>query len=168
MIDPKTFKFHVFLDSDGVFYDFEGYFIKRCGKPWNAVHPDWAWEQIDKDPHWYAQLPLLPHARELWEVVAPFTPTVLTGCPRYPYFHHAEAAKRMAWERDFGVKGERLIACLSKDKFKHMAQPGDIIIDDHMRNVRDWRKNGGTAILFQNHAQAVEEFKRTIEALSVL
>lgn len=163
--DPKDFKFHVFTDSDGVLYNFEGYWQDRFGKPWDSFHPDWAWDQIGADPGFYAKIPLFDHARDYWDFLQPFNPTVLTGCPRAPRYDDAVAAKLVAWKRDFNVEGDRIITCLTRDKPLHMKQPGDILIDDHMRNIKAWRRAGGTGILFVDAAQALEEFVRTVEAL---
>lgn len=164
--EPKDFKFHVFTDSDGVVYNFADHFKSTTGKWWDEVHPDWAWEQVDKDPEFFSKLPLFDESYAYWEVISQFTPTVLTGCPRQPHFEVAARAKRLAWQRDFKLPIDRIITCMTKDKPKHMLQQGDILIDDHMRNITAWRAAGGTGIFFQSHEQAIEEFIRTVEELA--
>jgi 5'(3')-deoxyribonucleotidase len=163
----NNFKFKVFTDCDGVLADFNGGFIKKFGKPFESFNTNWCWEQINSDPHHFLNLEVHEGAREYWDVIAPFNPTVLTGCPRAPGYDDA-ARSKIAWVAKHFGEHVPVIACMSKDKHLHMVQPGDILIDDHERNLKGWRKAGGTGILFINAEQAIDEFKRAVAALSTL
>lgn len=161
------FKFKVFTDCDGVLANFEKRFLDLHGKPFESFHHEWCWEQINGDPDYFFKLEVMPGAPAYWAALAPFNPTVLTGCPRHPGFDNASRAKKAWVAKHFG-SDVPVITCMSKDKHLHMVQPGDILIDDHERNLKGWRKAGGTGILFHNAQQAIEEFQRAVEALSVL
>jgi 5'(3')-deoxyribonucleotidase len=169
MIDPQRFteKFRVFTDCDGVLSDFLGRFEALHGKPFEHFNTTWCWEQITADPDYYFKLEKLPGADEYWQAIKPFNPTVLTGCPRPPGYDAAAGAKQRWVAKHLGANVP-VITCMSKDKPLHMVNPGDILIDDHARNVNAWRKAGGTAILFVDHKQAINDFHNVVEALSEL
>lgn len=144
---------HPFLDSDGVFADFEGGFHARFGRYFATTPVGVAWNLIYKTPDFYATLPLMPGARELWDVVQGRNPTVLTGCPTAGRAQ-AETAKRFWWAENFG-KDVKVITCARKDKPLHMINPGDLLLDDHQKNIDPWVAAGGVGILYTRHTSAI-------------
>src|SRR4051794_34349874 len=109
----------LFVDSDGVFYDFTQHVIDLFGH-----HPDRfpggpnaMWETINADETFWETMPLMPDALLLWKTIQPARPVVLTGCHRDNY-DNIVAHKEKRWLADFSQSG--IITCLSKNKAMHM------------------------------------------------
>jgi 5'-nucleotidase len=144
---------HLFVDSDGVFADFDRHVFNEFGRWPNELGDALMWSLVQKTPGFWGDMPLKAGAHELWEFVKPFAPTVLTGCPRTNY-ELADRAKREWWKRHFDH--EQVITCFSRDKPLHMRSPGDILVDDMAKNVKKWEKAGGVAVLHRDAGSSIE------------
>lgn len=143
----------IFVDSDGVHYDFDGHILALFGKTPRELGDDVMWPMVAAHPTFWLDMPIMEGAARLWGAVKHLKPTVLTGCPKTDYDRAAEH-KRIAWKRDFDH--EDVITCLSRNKPTHMVAPGDILIDDFMSNVRRWEKAGGRAIWHRSVDETLE------------
>lgn len=151
---------HIFVDLDGVMADFEkGYEIMYGHHPHTKNDRD-MWKTINSNPDHWDSLPIMPGAMILWAAIERYNPTVLTGCPSGGYKAAAEG-KRGWCARELGV-GVPVITCFSRDKQKHMINPGDILIDDMKKNCDRWTEAGGIAI---QHTNAVSTIARLNEIL---
>lgn len=148
---------HLFSDNDGVMADFEAGFKQIFGREFHSVPVGVAWNLIYKDPEYYFKLPLMAGALEYWERIRHLNPTVLTGCPTSGYEAAADAKRR--WIAHHLGADVKVITCFSRDKQKHMTGPGDVLIDDHEKNLKNWRTAGGHGILLVTHDQALAELE---------
>lgn len=155
-------KRNIFLDLDGVMADFEkGYEIMYGHHP-HSVNDGGMWKRINANPNHWDSLPIMPGAMQLWAVLAPYNPTILTGCPSGGY-KAASAGKRGWCAREFGSHVP-VITCFSRDKQKHMIAPGDILIDDMSKNCIRWTEAGGVAIQHTDAPTTIAELKKFIDA----
>lgn len=138
----------IFLDSDGVMADFEKGFREQFGMEFHSTPAARAWSLIRKTPDFYAKLPLMRGAEDIWYALRDKEVSILTGCPSSG-FDDADKAKRKWWADNFGADVD-VITCLSKDKYLHMRQPGDILFDDHLKNIDAWERAGGVGFLHQS------------------
>lgn len=142
----------LFVDLDGVLVDFE-----RGFEILHKVHPDSVpmgrmWQLINsRERHWH-DLPIMPGAMRLWARIAHHNPTILTGAPAGG-FKAADEGKREWVARELGPDIE-VITCLSKNKINHMISPGDILVDDLLKNCTRWEEAGGVAIHYTNYDAA--------------
>ena len=51
--------------------------------------------------------------------------------------------------------GIPIIHCLSEDKCKYIAHPGDVLVDDRPKYRHLWEDAGGVFVHYQNPEQAV-------------
>lgn len=155
----------IFLDLDGVMADFEkGYEIMYGHHPHTKQDRD-MWRTINSNPNHWDSLPIMPGAMRLWAVLAPFEPTILTGCPSGGY-KVASEGKRGWCAREFGPHVP-VITCMSRDKQKHMVNAGDILIDDMSKNCKRWVEAGGVAIQHKNAADTIAALQPYIDSAEV-
>jgi hypothetical protein len=102
-------------------------------------------------------LPLKPDARALYDAVARFAPTILTGAPLGDW---AEPQK-IAWA---GVHfpGVPIIVCLARNKPEHCL-PGDVLVDDQDKHRDPWTAKGG---IFIHHTSAADSIPLVVEAFA--
>lgn len=146
----------VFIDLDGVLADFDSRYEAVFGERNNhdAPEPPDFWSRLGAhaDGHFYAELVLMPDARELWAGVSAMNPIVLTGIPRS--LPHAEPDKRAWVARHFGADVQ-VICCASKDKCRY-GRPGDVLIDDWSKYRHLWEEMGGLFILHTSAASSLD------------
>lgn len=155
-------KRQLFLDCDGVLANFDARAEEVFGE-----HPRVAERRIGTPEFWrllretdafYAQLPLMPDARELFVAVEHLDPIILTGCPLGGW---AEPQKH-AWAAAH-FPGVRIITTMSVNKRDHM-QPGDVLVDDYLKYRDLWEGAGG---IFVHHTSA-ENSIADLRAIGVL
>jgi hypothetical protein len=152
---------NVFLDLDGVLGAFDEHVEALWGAGPRELGDVKLWELVSGHPPFWIDSPLKPGAQELFDVAAPYNPTILTGCPTTG-FDHAVEQKRLWIDKHFGTHVP-VIACLSRDKPLHMTQPKDILVDDFIVNIKRWQKAGGTTVWYQTADQAIADLKRKLE-----
>lgn len=157
----------VFSDNDGVNAGFMAGFKVKFKREFDQTPVGLAWSLIGKDPSFFADLPLMPNVDVYWTAIKDYAPVILTGCTSAK-FAQGEAGKRSWLEKHRNIFGShtRMIVCLTKDKPKYMNNPGDILIDDHQKNIDAWIAAGGRGILFVNANQASNDFKKLVEQIT--
>lgn len=134
---------HLFVDSDGVFADFDQHIIDLFGSHPDAMNDDHMWAQANAREDFWDSMPVKAGGIELWEAIKHVEPTVLTGCPKGDYDRAAE--KKVSWWANGHFAHKKVITCLSRNKALHMRRPGDILVDDMSRNCKRWEAAGGRA-----------------------
>jgi hypothetical protein len=146
----------IYLDNDGVLANFDEHVKDLFGQTPREMGDEKLWENINSYPEFWMSIVPMDDAYELWNFVVgtgiPFC--VLTGCPKSNY-EYAASQKPLWVAKHFG--DVEVITCLSKHKQVHMKNPGDILIDDFVVNIRRWEKAGGIAI---KHYNAVDTIKK--------
>jgi len=148
----------LFLDCDGVLADFDAGATKLLGmspREFERRHSRGAfWSKLAKAPDFYARLPLMADARELFDAVAHLHPTILTGLPLGKW----AAPQKVAWAEEH-FPGTPVITCMARDKHRFM-DPGDVLVDDR-ENHRDAYEAHG--VRFIHHKNARDSLRQLAE-----
>lgn len=155
----KTVK--IFLDLDDVLVDFTGEACKLHGVDYEELKTRWApgswgidaglgltadqfWAVITEagEPFW-KNLPWLPHAEFLMELVGPHPWWILTTPARHP----SSWSGKKRWADKTG-QTDRLI--LTRDKTV-CANRNSLLIDDRYENCQEFYAAGGNAICYPAH-----------------
>ena len=148
----------LFLDCDGVLADFD-----RAAEAVLGMHPrrfeerfglPAFWSKLARHPDFYATLPLMPDAMQLFEGVRLCRPVILTGCPRGGW---AERQK-VAWAHKH-FPGTKIITCMAPDKRTH-AVAGDVLVDDTLRHRHLWEEIGGIFVHHRSAEQSLAELRK--------
>lgn len=148
----------LFLDCDGVLADFDRGVRELLGLPPRDFGKRHGlgefWRRLARAPDFYARLPLMPDACELFDAVRHLDPVILTGLPRGNW----AAPQKVRWAAEH-FPGVRIITCMAVDKRRH-AQAGDVLVDDTLKHRHLWEEAGGIFIHHQSAAQSIAELKR--------
>lgn len=154
---PKT-QPHLFLDCDGVLADFDAGVRKLLGmsaaefeKRHNIRE---FWKRLANARGFYAQLPEMPDARELFEAVKQLKPTILTGLP----LGNWAKPQKEQWAAEH-FPGVPIITTMARDKHLHM-EPGDVLVDDRERHRHLWENAQG---IFVHHKSARDSIRELAE-----
>ncbi len=154
----------LFLDCDGVLADFEGgaqqLFGMSPAKAQARFGRGGFWKKIAAHGDFYNALEPLSDAALLVDAVRPLDPIILTGLPLGQW---AEPQKRRWAERHF--PGLPVITCMARDKHCHGA-PGDVLVDDTVRNGEAWQRMGGVFVHHESAARTLAELRGIFPSLA--
>ena len=148
----------LFLDADGVLADFDLGARRLLGaspKQFIARHGRGAfWKRLAKAPDFYARLPEMPDARQLFDAVKHLEPTILTGLPLGSW----AAPQKVEWAAEH-FPGVPIITCMARDKHKHM-HSGDVLVDDREKHRAEYEAAG---VVFVHHKNAEDSLRQLAE-----
>jgi len=135
----------LYVDLDAVLVDFNKGLTDLMGFP---VTPDMdikgrddIWAKVDEGgADFWASMKWMPDGRRLWEGIKGRNPTVLSAPSRDP---SSKVGKNRWVDENLGTD---VAVILDKHKERY-ANPGDILIDDRMKNIKKWESAGGVGIL---------------------
>jgi hypothetical protein len=149
----------LYLDCDGVLADFDRGARQILGMPPRAYQAKHGigrmWKQLAAAPDFYANLPLMPGATDLFEAVRHLQPVILTGLP----LGNWAAPQKVRWAAEH-FPGTRIITCMARDKRDHAAA-GDVLVDDMLKHAHLWEEAGGVFV----HHRTVPETLAALEPL---
>lgn len=143
------------VDLDGVLCDFDQAYKDISGKD-TYNHSKIEWPIVDSaGVDWWANMPWKKDGRELWEAVKGFNPTILSAPSRHK---DSRTGKKIWVKRELG---ENVPLILENQKGKH-ADKDSLLIDDRLKNVEEFRKEGGLAILHKNTADTLHQLAQMV------
>jgi hypothetical protein len=145
----------LYLDCDGVLADFDAGARRLLGmepQVYEARHgKDAFWKRLALAPDFYARLPEMPDARELFDAVKHLDPVILTGLPRGNW----AAPQKVRWASEH-FPGTRIITVLAVDKRNHCSE-GDVLVDDTLKHRHLWEAAGGVFVHHRDARQTLRE-----------
>jgi 5'(3')-deoxyribonucleotidase len=145
----------LYIDMDGVVADFDEYAARTLGvPPSQGIYPDEIWYNLASNSRLYRDLIKTEYADQLIDECVDFALTkdydilFLTAVPKGNDVKWAFYDK-VIWAQNYYPNIPVHFGPFSKDKHQH-CKPGDILIDDRLSNIEEWRAAGGIAIHHTN------------------
>ena len=140
---------YINLDLDGVFADFEANFRNIVGFNYHD-DPKGAWKILEKVDNLFRHLEPIPNSLDMFNEIyvrAKVPVRILTALPLLTGRLRTAKVDKEYWVRRF-LDDEIRVICSNtwRDK-KNYCNPGDILVDDMMRNIDEWTAVGGVGIL---------------------
>ena len=160
----------IFFDMDGVLADFDRGIIELCKlepmpqnlKPRNEEKEIEMWGKVKEVGHFYDKLEPIPGAKEMFDAVYSRYGEkceILTGIPK-PWREIVTAAEdKVNWMRRLFSETVKINTVLRAEKKNFCTGKDCILIDDYVKNTKEWTEIGGTAILFTNAEEAIKVMK---------
>lgn len=154
----------LYLDMDGVVADFNEYAYRVHGFDSEIEYPDHLWNQIAQNPRLYRDLKKTPYADDLVDYCRKFGEVnnyavfFLTAVPKSNRLHWAFYDK-VEWARTYFPDVPVHFGPFSKDKHIH-CKANDILIDDRISNITEWRNVNGIGILHENFENTIDELRK--------
>ena len=179
----------IYLEMDGMLADFDrgsrqvtddDALLTRpstqLGKRLNGTSQE-VWRLLESHPDFYLDLPLVPGATQLYEVLRAYRPLILTTAPKPPGADYARqfrnvAAKKRAWCRKHfpWIPYQDFICTTSSEKLKYLGYRlgrVQLLIDPDARNCARWKEDGGVAIQHTDVETTISEFHRLLRCLGL-
>lgn len=151
----------LFVDLDGVLADFDGAYARHFGVELNrnGEEPPDLWRNIRTQPRFFADLPLLRGALEMWRAFEPYSPTILSGANTEKFT--AIIDQKREWVVKHLGAHVPLICCRSREKRKH-GGPGDVLVDDWLKYRSLWLEMGGIFVLHTSAEESIAIVQRVM------
>ena len=159
----------IYFDMDSVLADFDKGVRELCGmeaQDQEAPDPEQEnlmWERIRETEHFYDRLDLMPGAKEMFgRVYEKYGDRceILTGIPRKERGIVTAAEDKAEWTRRMLSDRVKVNTVRRRDKQKYCAGPEDVLIDDRIKTINEWRNLGGTSILHESAEKTLEELEK--------
>jgi len=166
----------IFLDMDGTIVDWMDGANKALA---DSKMPDWydpywkktygnkkddlaKWGYLNSTPNFWENLKWLDNAMAMWKFVKVYKPEILSAC--------GDGAKnckqgKLKWIRSNIKNNEisaiHLVKRVEKKKFATDAKGNpNILIDDYIKNCKEWESAGGIAIRFTTSSDVISKLKK--------
>lgn len=151
----------IFCDMDSVLTDFIGQLGKILHKD---LPPDYSfgndpkvWKMVEEaGESFWEDMVWMSDGKELWRAISKYNPTILSA----PTRHESSKIGKRAWIKRELPKGTTLI--MDSDKGKY-AKKGYVLIDDRVKNIKEWEEAGGIGILHKNAKGTIKELDRVLK-----
>lgn len=150
---------------DGVVADFDEYAMRTLGvPPSQGIYADDIWKKLASNPRIYKDLNKTPYADQLFFECSKFVRQhnyqlmFLTAVPKgndVPWAFY----DKIYWARHNFPTIPVMFGPYSKDKHRH-CKAGDVLIDDRISNIEEWRAAGGIGILHRNYEETLSQLKK--------
>lgn len=159
----------IYVDMDGVLTDFDKFVQDKLGRSLESFNTSAeGWAAVEPWPNLYALLEPMPDAHNLvigicYQIgLKAVRMEILTAIPKIGRIPTAKEDKRVWLDRNFPNYFDAFnIGPLAEHKQYHCTG-NDILIDDKLRNITQWRDRGGVGI---HHISAKQTLKELQEIL---
>jgi 5'(3')-deoxyribonucleotidase len=166
MISFKEFnqEITIFCDMDGVLVDFLGGIARHLNKK------EFEQGDIDKvlltdagtSKAWWVSLDILPDAKTLWKYISKYDVQVLSACPSICRDDKAVVSGKKAWIKKHLKPAPSKVNIVQRKDKKTFASPNHILIDDHIKNINEWKSSGGVGILHTSSSKTIKQLKKLL------
>lgn len=157
----------IYCDMDGVLVDLMGWFCKNfnpptCSPPgvdkyFEAEKP----KMVKTHPHMYRDLPWMPDGKMLWQHISKYNPNILSA---YSKAFPNSPQDKLHWiHHNLKPSPNRKHIVLRNEKQLHALKPDgtpNILIDDWIKNIKEWEAKGGIAIHHKSAAETIAKLKK--------
>lgn len=156
-----------FWDMDGVLYDFDEVFKKYMPGVEMENDEAWTWQELyAKCPDAYSIGHQMPGIKEVFDIARLFGDHyILTAIPKRWNWPNCCAQKRNWAVANFGFHPAKVrFGPFAVDKQFHCTGKYDVLIDDRIRNIEQWRERGGTGI---HHTDPQETLDQVLKFITI-
>ncbi len=150
----------IYCDMDQVLCNFMKGADKAIGEPFIYADKVERWKKISNTKGFWANLEWMPGAERLYKRIAKYNPYILSA---YSKRDNNSRAGKLKWlSRNTNFKRSRIYLVQRADK-KNYATTSDkpnVLIDDYMKNIKEWETNGGIGIHHTSVSKTLGELNR--------
>lgn len=161
----------LFLDLDQVFADFHSFAYLHSGHAYQDG-PKAIWAKLDKIDRMFKKLRPFEGAKHFFDILygtgkihlGEGSVEILTALPLRTGTLMTASADKISWVREHLSK-DIVVNCVPGwEAKKYYCQPGDILIDDMLRNCEDWTNAGGIAIQHLDMRDTLNQLHEVLNA----
>ena len=151
----------IYCDMDQVLCNFLKGAEKELGSPFPEFDKDKRWSIINQNKTFWENLEWMPDAKKLWTFVNKYDGHILSA---YTKSDSNSVPGKMKWLRKNAKLTQRgrihLVLRRQKQDFAMTNNKPNVLIDDHIKNIREWESKGGIGIHHTSVSKSLNSLKR--------
>ena len=151
----------IYCDMDMVLCDFISGTEEVLGVPFPKADKTKRWPMISAKKDFWETLKWMPGSKKMWTFMKKYEPHILSA---YSTKDANSRKGKMNWLRKEAklTQKSRIHLVLREDKQKFAMTNGkpNLLIDDYIKNVNEWKAVGGVAIHHTSGSNTIAELKR--------
>ena len=151
---------NIYCDLDMVLVDFLKGADEAVGGSFASTDKDERWNKINQTKGFWQNLDWMPGGRKLYQFIARYDPYVLSA---YSGRDPSSKNGKMKWlnkHTKFSKSNINLVRRAQKQKFAMTDGKPNVLIDDYLKNIKEWDAKGGIGIHHTNVSKTLAELKR--------
>ena len=151
----------IYCDLDEVLVDFLRGADAAVGGDFIKLPSDERWNKLNQTKGFWVNLNWKPNAKRLHDFIIRYNPHVLSA---YTGRDPTSKVGKMKWvKKNTGFKRANIHLVLRSQKqayAKTKEEKPNVLIDDYVKNIREWENKGGIGIHHTNVSKTINELKR--------
>ncbi|SVA28673.1 uncharacterized protein METZ01_LOCUS81527 [marine metagenome] len=151
----------VYCDLDEVLVDFLRGAKDAVGQDFASMPSEERWKILNNHKGFWQNLNWKPNAKRLYDFISKYNPHVLSA---YTKRDPSSKNGKMRWLKkhtDFKrSKIHLVLRSQKKDYAKNRDGSSNVLIDDYIKNIKEWESAGGIGIHHTNVGKSIAELKR--------
>ena len=150
----------IYCDLDEVLVDFMRGANAAVGGDFVKMDKDERWNKVNQTKGFWANLGWKPNAKRLHDFIIKYNPHVLSA---YTGRDPTSKVGKMKWLKknaNFKRGNIHLVLRSQKKDFATTDDKPNILIDDYIKNIREWEAKGGIGIHHTDVGKTISELKR--------
>ena len=147
----------IYLDMDQVLCNFLKGADKAVGGSF-VKHPSPArWQILNQTKNFWANLEWMPGGKQLYRFTSRYDPHILSA---YAGKDKNSRVGKMKWVTKNTKVPRGKIHLVVRSQKKSFAKGNNVLVDDYIKNIEEWKSNGGIGILHENTNKTIQELKK--------
>jgi hypothetical protein len=149
----------IYCDMDQVICNFIGGYEKLTGKKFDKTDKEERWDAITSKKDFWATLDWMPGSEKMWKFINRYKANILSA------YSNRDANSRPG-KKKWLAKNARptgrihLVQRADKQKYATTSGKPNILIDDYLKNIKEWEAAGGIGIHHTSPNNTISQLKR--------
>ena len=152
----------IFCDMDGVLTDFMNGVNKYTGSLEQDAIEKFLLSDFGTSKKWWVSLDPMPDAMKLWKYISKYEVQILSACPFICKDDKTVIAGKKAWVKKHLKPSPSKVNIVQRKDKKTFAAPNHILIDDHIKNTRDFESAGGVGKVHTSAIKTIKQLKSLV------
>lgn len=149
----------IYCDMDQVICDFIGGYEKLTGLDFARSDKEDRWNAITGKKDFWATLDWMPGSQRMWNLINKYNANILSA---YSNRDGNSRKGKTQWLKKNARPTGKVHLVMRADKQKYATTGGkpNILIDDYIKNIKEWENAGGIGIHHLSPTQTISQLKR--------
>ena len=133
---------------------------KAIGGSFASADKETRWNAINQTKGFWANLEWMPGAKRLWDFISKYDTEILSA---YSGRDPTSRTGKLKWlSKNTKIKRGKINLVMRSDKQKYATTNGkpNVLIDDYIKNIKEWEAKGGIGVHHTNVSKTISELKR--------
>ena len=150
----------LYCDMDQVLVDFLKGAEKLMGEPFATANRNTRWKKISSTKGFWENLEWMPGAKNLYKKIMKYNTYILSA---FSGKDPTSKNGKMKWlAKNTGFKRSKILLVMRSQKQKFAMTDGkpNVLVDDYIKNIKEWESKGGIGVHHTNVSKSIGELSR--------